>query len=96
MQRLMEKAGQMGFYVLLDSNFASVEHIARLYADGLFGETRVGDSVRGEYELLKASLGSGNCTLAWNPGNHFQDEDKRLAAAFSKSWQIKDQNSEKE
>ena len=44
---------------------------------------RVGDSVRGEYELLKASLGSGNCTLAWNPGNHFQDEDKRLAAAFS-------------
>ena len=49
MQRLMEKAGQMGFYVLLDSNFASVEHIARLYADGLFGETRVGDSVLHPY-----------------------------------------------
>ncbi len=48
---------------------------------------RVGDSVRGEYELLKASLGSENCTLAWNPGGHFQDGDKRLAAAFS--WCIK-------
>ena len=49
---------------------------------------RVGDSVRGEYELLKAQLGSENCTLAWNPGNHFQDGDKRLAAAFS--WCIKE------
>ena len=49
---------------------------------------RVGDSVRGEYELLKAQLGSENCTLVWNPGNHFQDGDKRLAAAFS--WCIKE------
>ena len=49
---------------------------------------RVGDSVRGEYELLRARLGSENCTLVWNPGNHFQDEDKRLAAAFS--WCIKE------
>lgn len=48
---------------------------------------RVGDSVRGEYELLQAQLGNANCTLAWNPGGHFQDEDKRLAAAFS--WCIK-------
>ena len=44
---------------------------------------RVGDSVRGEYELLKASLGNDSCTLVWNPGGHFQDEGKRLAAAFS-------------
>ena len=44
---------------------------------------RVGDSVRGELELLKAQLGEENCTLVWNPGGHFQDEDKRLAAAFS-------------
>lgn len=44
---------------------------------------RVGDCVRGEYELLKAQLGSENCTLVWNPGGHFQDGDKRLAAAFS-------------
>ena len=44
---------------------------------------RVGDSVRGEYELLKAQLGKENCTLAWNAGGHFQDGDKRQAAAFS-------------
>ena len=53
---------------------------------------RVGDSVRGEYELLKAQLGSENCTLVWNPGNHFQDGDKRLAAAFcwcSKELEVK-------
>ena len=49
---------------------------------------RVGDSVRGEYELLKAQLGRENCTLVWNPGGHFQDGDKRLAAAFS--WCIKE------
>ncbi len=49
---------------------------------------RVSDSVRGEYELLKAQLGRENCTLVWNPGNHFQDGDKRLAAAFS--WCIKE------
>lgn len=49
---------------------------------------RVGDSVRGEYELLQAQLGRENCTLVWNPGNHFQDGDKRLAAAFS--WCIKE------
>ena len=44
---------------------------------------RVGDCVRGEYELLKVQLGSENCTLVWNPGGHFQDEDKRLASAFT-------------
>ena len=48
---------------------------------------RVGDCVRGEYELLKAQLGSENCTLVWNSGGHFQDGDKRLASAFS--WCIK-------
>ncbi len=48
---------------------------------------RVGDCVRGEYELLKEWLGNENCTLVWNPGGHFQDGDKRLAAAFS--WCIK-------
>jgi len=48
---------------------------------------RVGDCVRGEYELLQAQLGSENCTLVWNQGGHFQDGDKRLAAAFS--WCIK-------
>ena len=48
---------------------------------------RVGDCVRGEYELLRSQLGSDNCTLVWNQGGHFQDGDKRLAAAFS--WCIK-------
>ena len=48
---------------------------------------RVGDSVRGEYELLQTQLGRENCTLAWNPGGHFQDGDKRLASAFS--WCLK-------
>lgn len=48
---------------------------------------RVGDSVRGEYELLQSQLGRENCTLVWNPGGHFQDGDKRLASAFS--WCIK-------
>jgi len=48
---------------------------------------RVGDSVRGEFELLQAQLGRDNCILVWNPGGHFQDEDKRLAAAFA--WCIK-------
>ena len=38
MQRLMENASAMGFYVLLDSNYASVEHISQIYADALFGE----------------------------------------------------------
>ena len=48
---------------------------------------RVGDCVRGQYQLLCTQIGCGNCTLVWNPGNHFQDGDKRLAAAFS--WCIK-------
>ena len=38
MQRLMEKAASMGYYVLLDSNYASVEHISQIFADALFGE----------------------------------------------------------
>ena len=39
MQRLMEKASAMGFYTVLDANYASVEHISQIYADALFGET---------------------------------------------------------
>lgn len=44
---------------------------------------RVGDCVREEYELLKRQLGPSDCTLVWNVGGHFQDDDLRLAAAFS-------------
>lgn len=50
MQRVMSKATQMGFYVLLDSNFASVEHISRIYADSLFGETVIGENVYRPFE----------------------------------------------
>ncbi len=44
---------------------------------------QVGNSVRGEYELLQGMIGPSNCTLVWNPGSHFQHEDSRLAAAFA-------------
>ena len=48
---------------------------------------QVGNAVRGEYELLRAQLGGGNCTLVWNPGSHFQDGVERLSSAFA--WCIK-------
>ena len=44
--------------------------------------SRVGDCVRGEYDLLKRQLGEMNCTLEWNAGGHFVDADKRLAKGF--------------
>ncbi len=48
---------------------------------------QVGDRVREEYALLQKEMGPENCTLVWNAGSHFQDDDKRLAAAFS--WCIR-------
>ncbi len=44
--------------------------------------SRVGDCIRGEYDLLKRQLGETNCTLEWNVGGHFADADKRLAKGF--------------
>ena len=44
--------------------------------------SRVGDCVRGEYDLLKRQLGEANCVLEWNIGGHFADADKRLAKGF--------------
>ena len=44
--------------------------------------SRVGDCVRGEYDLLKQQLGEANCVLEWNVGGHFADADKRLAKGF--------------
>ena len=44
--------------------------------------SRVGDCVRGEYDLLKRQLGETNCALEWNIGGHFADADKRLAKGF--------------
>ena len=40
----------------------------------------VGDCIREQYALLQTDH---TVTLAWNPGNHFQDSEKRTARAFS-------------
>ena len=39
----------------------------------------VGDCIREQYALL---LADHSVTLEWNPGNHFQDSEKRTARAF--------------
>ena len=39
----------------------------------------VGDCIRKQYTLLQADH---SVTLEWNPGNHFQDSEKRTARAF--------------
>ncbi len=39
----------------------------------------VGDRIREQYALLQADHA---VTLEWNPGNHFQDSEKRTARAF--------------
>lgn len=70
MQRVMEKASGMGFYVLLDSNFSSVEHIAKLYADGVFGGQRIGDTLLRPYACdgvtINGYLG-GDCVRPFLP-----------------------------
>lgn len=42
----------------------------------------VGDNIRTQYELLKSQLGEDHCTLVWEEGNHFTDNEGRLARAF--------------
>jgi len=44
---------------------------------------RVGDSLRAQYALLQEQLGPGHCTLVWEQGNHFHDNEGRLARAFA-------------
>lgn len=44
---------------------------------------RVGDNIRAQYELLQSQLGPENCTLVWEDGGHFADNDGRLARAFA-------------
>lgn len=44
---------------------------------------RVGANIRAEHALLMSQLGSARCTLEWNPGNHFMDNDRRTARAFA-------------
>ena len=44
---------------------------------------RVGDNLRGYYDLLQQQLGAGRCTLVWEQGGHFNDNSSRLARAFA-------------
>lgn len=44
---------------------------------------RVGDCIRAQHELLQERLGAQNCTLVWEQGNHFNDNEGRLARAFA-------------
>ena len=45
---------------------------------------RVGDCLRAHYELLREQLGLDRCTLVMEEGNHFSDNDGRLARAYSR------------
>ena len=40
----------------------------------------VGDAIRWQRELLE---GKADCTLEWNPGNHFAEPDVRMAKGFA-------------
>lgn len=44
---------------------------------------RVGDNLRKQFELLQLQLGPEHCTLVWEPGSHFTDNEGRLARAFA-------------
>ena len=44
---------------------------------------RVGDCLRSQYDLLREQLGPEHCTLVWEQGNHFHDNEGRLARAFA-------------
>ena len=44
---------------------------------------RVGDCLRTQYRLLQEQIGANNCTLFWEQGGHFNDNEGRLARAFA-------------
>lgn len=44
---------------------------------------RVGDNLRTQYTLLQEQLGPDRCTLVWEQGGHFNDNEGRLARAFA-------------
>lgn len=44
---------------------------------------QVGNNVRVEYARLTEQLGTGRCTLEWNPGNHFANGPIRTAKGFA-------------
>ena len=48
---------------------------------------KVGDNIRRQYELLGKDAGVKECTLEWNPGNHFMDSQLRTAKGFA--WLLK-------
>lgn len=43
---------------------------------------QVGDNIRHQYDVLKQNASVESCTLAWHPGNHFKDPEKRCAAGY--------------
>lgn len=49
---------------------------------------RVGDCLRAHYELLREQLGPDRCTLVMEEGNHFSDNDGRLARAYSRCMAV--------
>lgn len=44
---------------------------------------RVGNCLRTQYSLLQEQIGADNCTLFWEQGGHFNDNEGRLARAFA-------------
>ena len=48
---------------------------------------KVGDCIRKEYEILAHTIGLDHCTLVWEEGNHFTDNEGRVARAFA--WCLK-------
>lgn len=44
---------------------------------------RVGDNLRAYHALLQEQLGPARSTLVWEEGNHFTDNERRLARAFA-------------
>ncbi len=44
---------------------------------------RVGDNLRAQYALLQEQLGPEHCTLVWEEGGHFANNEGRLARAFA-------------
>ena len=41
---------------------------------------QVGNAIRKQHEILKSQI--DNTILEWNPGNHFNDSEKRTAKGF--------------
>lgn len=48
---------------------------------------QVGNNLRRYHSLLETQIGTGNTTLVWNDGGHFNDSMRRTADAFA--WNLK-------